>query len=141
MKKYKKSGDKVPPETPYTPSVSLMYAMREALNIIMEEGLEQRVIRHKMAAKATRAGVKALGLELFAEESAASNTVTAIKMPEGVTDKDMKYPVTVNCLKLQPGTLTGSGMNLQGNLNGSHPTERLLNGILHMRTAAFFIFI
>ncbi|SCG86261.1 pyridoxal-phosphate-dependent aminotransferase family protein [Methanobacterium congolense] len=90
MKKYKKSGDKVPPETPYTPSVSLMYAMREALNIIMEEGLEQRVIRHKMAAKATRAGVKALGLELFAEESAASNTVTAIKMPEGVTDKDMR---------------------------------------------------
>lgn len=90
MRKYKKSGDKNPPETPYTPSVSLMYAMREALTVIMEEGLDSRILRHKQAAKATRAGVKALGLELFAEPDAASNTVTAIKMPEGITDKDLR---------------------------------------------------
>lgn len=67
-----------------------MYAMREALNVIMEEGLDSRILRHKQAAKATRAGVKALGLELFAEPDAASNTVTAIKMPEGITDKDLR---------------------------------------------------
>lgn len=90
MKKYRKSGEKEPPETPYTPSVSLTYAMREALHIIMEEGLEERILRHKLAAKATRAGVKALGLDLFAQPDAASNTVTAIKMPEGITDKDLR---------------------------------------------------
>ena len=90
MKKYRKSGEKEPPETPYTPSVSLTYAMREALQIIMEEGLEERILRHKLAAKATRAGVKALGLDLFAQPDAASNTVTAIKMPEGITDKDLR---------------------------------------------------
>lgn len=90
MKKYRKSGEKEPPETPYTPSVSLTYAMREALHIIMEEGLEERILRHKLAAKATRAGVKALGLDLFAQPAAASNTVTAIKMPEGITDKDLR---------------------------------------------------
>ncbi len=90
MKKYQKSGAGQPPETPYTPSVSLMYAMREALNMIMEEGLESRIKRHKLAAKATINGVKALGFDLFAKEEVSSNTVTAIKMPEGVTDKEFR---------------------------------------------------
>lgn len=90
LKKYKKGGDATPPETPYTPAVSLIYAMQEALNVIMEEGLETRVKRHKLAAKATQNGVKALGLELFAQKEASSNTVTAIKMPEGITDKELR---------------------------------------------------
>lgn len=90
MKQYQKYGDHDPPETPYTPSVSLMYAMREALNVVMEEGLESRIKRHKLAAEATRNGVKAIGLELFADEKVSSATVTAIKMPENVTDKDMR---------------------------------------------------
>jgi aspartate aminotransferase-like enzyme len=90
MKKYRKSGAGHPPETPYTPSVSLMYAMREALNMIMEEGLESRVKRHKLAAKATINGVKATGLNLFANEEVSSNTVTSIRLPEGVTDKEFR---------------------------------------------------
>ncbi len=90
MKQYRKYGANKPPETPYTPSVSLMYAMREALNIIMEEGLESRIKRHHLAAEATRNGVKAIGLEMFAQEEVSSATVTAIKMPEGVSDKDMR---------------------------------------------------
>lgn len=90
MKRYLKSGSGTPPETPYTPSVSLMYAMREALNAVMEEGLESRVKRHELAALATRNGIKAMGLELFAQPEVSSNTVTAIKMPEGVTDKQLR---------------------------------------------------
>lgn len=90
MKIYRKSGSKTPPETPYTPSVSLTYAMREALNAVMEEGLENRVKRHELAALATRNGVKALGLELFAQPDVSSNTVTAIRMPEGVTDPQLR---------------------------------------------------
>ncbi|MCE5215129.1 MAG: alanine--glyoxylate aminotransferase family protein [Methanobacterium sp.] len=90
MKKYHKSGSGTPPETPYTPSVSLMYAMREALNVVMEEGLESRVKRHELAALATRNGVKAMGLELFAQPEVSSNTVTAIKMPEGITDPQLR---------------------------------------------------
>jgi aspartate aminotransferase-like enzyme len=90
MKKYFKSGSGTPPETPFTPSVSLMYAMREALNAVMEEGLESRVKRHELAALATRNGIKAMGLELFAQPEVSSNTVTAIKMPEGVTDKQLR---------------------------------------------------
>lgn len=90
IRKYRKYANNAPSETPYTPSVSLMYAMREALNVIMEEGLESRIKRHHLAAEATRNGVKALGLKLFADEDVSSATVTAIKMPEGVTDKDMR---------------------------------------------------
>ena len=90
LKAARKSGDKVPPETPYTPSVSLTYAMNEALKIVMEEGLENRVARHHKAAKASVEAVKALGLELFADEAVSSATVTAVKMPEGITDADFR---------------------------------------------------
>ena len=90
LKAARKSGDKTPPETPYTPSVSLTYAMNEALKITLEEGLENRVARHHKAANASVAAVKALGLELFADEAVSSATVTAVKMPEGVKDADFR---------------------------------------------------
>ena len=93
MKAARKSGDKQPPETPYTPSVSLTYAMNEALKITLEEGLENRVARHHKAANASVAAVKALGLELFADEAVSSATVTAVKMPEGVSDADFRGTV------------------------------------------------
>ena len=93
LKAARKSGDKNPPETPYTPSVSLTYAMNEALKITLEEGLENRIARHHKAAKASVAAVKALGLELFADEAVSSATVTAVKMPEGITDADFRGTV------------------------------------------------
>ena len=90
MKAYKKSGDKNPPETPYTPSVSLTYAMNEALKMIKEEGLDNRVARHHKAAQASVDAAKALGLELFADPEVSSATVTAVKMPEGITDSEFR---------------------------------------------------
>ena len=90
MKAYKKSGDKNPPETPYTPSVSLTYAMNEALKMIKEEGLDNRVARHHKAAQASVDAVKALDLELFADPEVSSATVTAVKMPEGITDSEFR---------------------------------------------------
>ncbi len=90
MKAYRKSGDKNPPETPYTPSVSLTYAMNEALKMVQEEGLQNRIDRHHKAAKASVDAVKALGLDLFADEAVSSATVTAVKMPEGITDAEFR---------------------------------------------------
>lgn len=112
LKKYRKSGSAKPPETPYTPSVSLMYAMREALNAVMEEGLETRVNRHRLAALATRNGIKALGLELFAQPEVSSNTVTAIQMPEGVTDKELRGTMR-NKYRIE---LAGGQDHLKGNV-------------------------
>ena len=88
LKKMRKSGEKS--QTPYTPSVSMTYAMNEALSIVLEEGLENRIKRHHIGAEATRAAAKALGLELFAREGDYSNTLTGIKMPEGVTDSQLR---------------------------------------------------
>ncbi len=89
LKAYKKSLTKGG-DTPYTASVSLVYALHEALKMILEEGYENRVQRHRLMAKATRNGMKALGLQLFAEKSYESNTLTAVKYPEGVEDGDFR---------------------------------------------------
>lgn len=90
LKKYRESKSLKPPETPYTPSVSLIYALNEALKVVEEEGLENRIKRHKMAAIATRKAVKALGLEIFPDEEVSSNTVTAIHLPKGTSDKEFR---------------------------------------------------
>lgn len=80
-------------QTPYTPAVSLFFALEEALRIIEEEGLENRIKRHRELSAFVRKWVVEAGLELFPklnEYSSYSNTVTAIKMPEGVTDKELR---------------------------------------------------
>lgn len=82
---YKKEFEKGS-DTPYTSSIPLVYGLHESLAMIVEEGYENRVKRHMRMAKAVRGGTKALGLQLLAEEGHESNTLTAIKYPEGVED-------------------------------------------------------
>lgn len=72
----------------YTPAVSLIIGLREVLSMIKEETLEGVFARHARLASATRAGVQALGLELFAPDS-PSNAVTAVKAPEGVDGQEV----------------------------------------------------
>lgn len=97
--KVKKSLEKW--QNPYTPPVSLIFGLRESLNMIFEEGLENIAKRHELLAKAVRAAVKALGLELLADESVSSSVVTAIKAPANVSAKDIQkhlrevYGITV----------------------------------------------
>lgn len=68
-------------QTPYTPALTQLYGLQEAIRIIEEEGFENVLLRHAKMAEATRIGVEALGLELFAVREYASNVVTAIKCP------------------------------------------------------------
>jgi len=70
-------------QTAYTPAVSLIMGLRESLKMLKEEGLEKIFARHDRLARAVRAGVKAMGLELYAPES-PSNAVTAIMAPSGI---------------------------------------------------------
>ncbi len=70
---------------PYTPPVSLFYGLREAVDMILEEGLENVFARHARLAAATRAAVAKWGFDnqsLKPDEH--SNAVTAIRMPDGV---------------------------------------------------------
>jgi alanine-glyoxylate transaminase/serine-glyoxylate transaminase/serine-pyruvate transaminase len=69
---------------PYTPSLPLLYGLRESLEILMEEGLENVFARHHRLAEGTRQAVKAWGLELCARAPKwHSDTVSAILVPAG----------------------------------------------------------
>src|SRR6195952_1837316 len=69
---------------PYTPAISLLYALNEALDMLAEEGLSNVFARHDRYAQATRLAVSAWGLELqCAAPSAYAPGVTAIRTPEG----------------------------------------------------------
>ncbi|MGH7534400.1 MAG: pyridoxal-phosphate-dependent aminotransferase family protein, partial [Gemmatimonadales bacterium] len=69
-------------QSAYTPAVSLVVGLREALRLILAEGLPNVFARHDRLARATRAGVQALGLELFAEHPGCA--CTAVKAPAGI---------------------------------------------------------
>jgi aspartate aminotransferase-like enzyme len=75
-------------QTAWTPAISLIVGLRESLRIInKEEGLHNVFMRHELLAKATRAGVTALGLELFPKRPGiASPAVTAVKLPASIKD-------------------------------------------------------
>ncbi|MEM6436947.1 MAG: alanine--glyoxylate aminotransferase family protein, partial [Cyanobacteria bacterium P01_D01_bin.115] len=78
---YRKSGAKN--TTPFTPPVSLFFAIQAALKMMQEEGLDNIFARHARLQQATRAAMKALNLPLFAADEVASPAVTAV-MPQTV---------------------------------------------------------
>jgi len=70
-------------QSSYTPAISLFVGLQESLRLIRQEGLEAIFKRHEKLAAATRAAVRALGLELYAPDS-PSNALTAVKVPAGI---------------------------------------------------------
>ena len=79
-KKYYEIG-----QPPFTPSVSVMFALDVALDQLLSEGMGSVYERHAAIGQFTRDGVRKLGLDLFPrDESTASNTVTAVTVPGGV---------------------------------------------------------
>jgi len=71
----------------HTPPISLIYALREALRILLEEGLEARWERHRVNQLALVAGVEAMGLKLLVEKPEDRLvTVTAVMIPAGLDD-------------------------------------------------------
>jgi aspartate aminotransferase-like enzyme len=77
-------------DTPWTPAVPLFLALREALLLLKEEGLDARLARTHRLAEATRAAVDGLSLELFPDRRWASDTVTAVKNPSGFGDPELR---------------------------------------------------
>ena len=77
-------------QTPWTPAVSVVFALSVALDMMLQEGLPNIIARHERLGKATRDGVKSLGLSLFADEGCASNTVTAISSSNGLDVKELR---------------------------------------------------
>jgi len=77
-------------ETPFTPAVSLFYAYQEALNIIIEEGMQNRISRHRKCANAFYSGLEALGFTPFADADSRSNVVIAVNYLPGIDDKKFR---------------------------------------------------
>ncbi|HUE67007.1 MAG TPA: alanine--glyoxylate aminotransferase family protein [Candidatus Acidoferrum sp.] len=70
--------------TPFTPAVPVAFALQEGLHMIEEEGLEDVYERHARLARATQAGLEALGFQLYAREGYRSHTVTSALPPPGL---------------------------------------------------------
>jgi aspartate aminotransferase-like enzyme len=91
-------------QTPWTPAISVVFALEVALDMMLNEGLSKIIARHARMAEKTRKGVEALGLKLFAEEGYASNTVTSVAAPEGLDVKEM-----LRILREEHQTVLGGG--------------------------------
>ncbi len=70
----------------HTPPMTMLYALREGLRIVLEEGLEPRIARHKRNAQAFWAGVEAMGLALHVEEKHRLTPLTTVRVPEGIDE-------------------------------------------------------
>jgi len=80
FKAAKKALDKT--DTPWTPAITLIIGLTQAIKLMREEGLDNIFKRHHKLAEATRQGVKAIALELYSKRP--SDAITAIKVPAGV---------------------------------------------------------
>jgi pyridoxamine--pyruvate transaminase len=120
---------------PYTPLVSEMYALESVLTQILEEGVEALVERHQRVAAACRAGVRALGLDLWpARDEIAAPCVTAITMPQGLTDSGIR-----ETMRHRYGVMISPGYGeLQGQLiRLSHMGEQARPTMLAAQLSAF----
>jgi serine---pyruvate transaminase len=76
-------------DAPFTPPVSLVAGLDVALKLLLDEGLEAAFERHVRLGRAARAGVKALGLDLFSPDEDRSAVVTAVRAPAGIDGTDV----------------------------------------------------
>jgi serine---pyruvate transaminase len=83
----KKAQDKL--DAAFTPAVSLIRSLDVALGLILDDGLEAAFERHVRLGRAARAGVKAMGLELFSPDDDTAAVVTAIRSPDGIDSDDL----------------------------------------------------
>ncbi len=97
-------------DAPFTPPVSLVAGLDVALGMLLDEGLDAVFDRHVQLGRACRAGVKALGLELFSPDEDRSAVVTAVRTPDGIDSGDV-----VRAVRDRFGVTIANG---QGDLKG-----------------------
>ena len=77
-----------------TPPVNLIWALKEAVNLIQEEGLEERYVRHRQDAKGIQAGLEALGFKILAAPDCRAVTLSIAIYPEGIDDAAFRNILT-----------------------------------------------
>lgn len=89
----------------HTAPISMVYALHEALALVVEEGLEARISRHQKHGAAVQVGLEAMGLTLHADKEHRLSTLTSVRIPEGVDD-----------LKVRQGLLSRWNIEIGGGL-------------------------
>ncbi len=126
-------------ETPFTPALPIFYAFDEALNIVLEEGLDKRIRRHKLCAQAFYSGLIELGLSPYAQEEARSNVVISAKYVDGIDDKQFRTTLAKDYRVLIAGgfgDLKGKVFRIgsMGEVNKYHVTRTISSIISAMNT-------
>ncbi|MBC7334046.1 MAG: alanine--glyoxylate aminotransferase family protein [Actinobacteria bacterium] len=102
---------RTPPQTPWTPGISIIVALNKALDLLFEEGLEKAFERHRVLALATQRAVEKLGLELLVkDEKKRGFSTTAVVVPEGIDGKAL-----TKIMRQKYGVVLAGG---QGKLQG-----------------------
>jgi aspartate aminotransferase-like enzyme len=116
-------------QTPWTPAIAVVYQVDEGIRLMTVEGADSIFARHEACAAAARAGLKALGFELFADQRHASRTVTAAMVPGDLDWKAFNTELKRRGLVLAggQGKLTGKIFRL-GHL-GSVTLEEILGAM------------
>jgi aspartate aminotransferase-like enzyme len=122
-------------QTPFTPAIAVVYQVDEGLRLMAAEGAESIFARHEACAAAARAGLAALGFELFADPRHASRTVTAANVPDDLDWKAFNAEVKRRGVVLAggQGKLTGKIFRL-GHL-GSVTLEEILGALSSLEFA------
>lgn len=118
---------------PYTPSISDIYALDEALDILLEEGLENSIQRHMKVSGAILGACKALGLKPYPErDECHSPTVTALRMPPGIDEGKLRALMERDHSVMIAGSwgkLSGNVFRL-GNMGYNAQNEKAMTAIL-----------
>src|SRR3989440_6267303 len=125
---YKASLEKA--QTPATPAVTVFIALQESLRLMAEEGLEAIIRRHRDLARATRRGLQAVSLQIFADERYASPAVTAFRPPARVDARNL-----IRILRDDHDTIVAGG---QGKMEGQLVRVAHLGFVTLQDIVAFF---
>ena len=123
-------------QTPFTPAIAVVYQVDEGLRLMSAEGAASVFARHEACAAASRAGLQALGFELFADERFASRTVTAVKLPEGHDWKTFNGAIKRHGVVLAGGQGKLSGKIFRLGHLGSVTVEEVIGVIAVLETVA-----
>jgi (S)-ureidoglycine-glyoxylate aminotransferase len=90
----------------HTEAASMLYAARECARLVLEEGLDARFARHRLAGDAIVAGARAMGLEIYGDPAHKMSNVTAIRIPARVDGERVRQSMRVD-FEIEIGTAFG----------------------------------
>ena len=91
----------------HTEAASMLYAARECARVVLEESLDAGIARHRLASRALRAGLEAMGLELFGDAGNRMSNVTGVVIPKAIKDGDKVRGQLLEDFGIEIGTSFG----------------------------------